>query len=95
MIVNRGLAQLETEAHEDALASFEEAATLAPEDASAHYGAAQAAAGLGNRTDALRHLQDALELQPAIAAEAAGDAKLALLDGNDEFMKLLRQAGEE
>ena len=64
-------------------------------DAAAHYGAAQAAAGLENRTAALRHLQDALELQPALVAEAAGDARLALLDGDDDFMRLLRQTGEE
>ena len=94
VIVNRGLAQLETEAHEDALASFEEAATLAPEDASAHYGAAQAAAGLGNRRTRFA-TSDALDAQAGYSPRGAGDAKLALLDGDEEFMKLLRQAGEE
>ena len=75
--------------------TFEQAAKLAPGDPAAHYGAAQAAAVLGKRKAALDHLQGALEIQPAYAAEAAGDARLALLDGDEEFMKLLRSTAEE
>ena len=89
------MAQLETDALEDALASFEQAATLVPGDPAARYGAAQAAAVLGKRDVALGHLQEAFEIQPAYAAEAAGDARLALLDGDEEFMKLLRSTAED
>ncbi|MBE0608560.1 MAG: hypothetical protein IH609_04220, partial [Dehalococcoidia bacterium] len=57
------------------------------------YGAAQASATLGNRDEALRHVGRALEIDPAYAREAAADPKLAMLQGDEDFLRLLRQSG--
>jgi tetratricopeptide (TPR) repeat protein len=93
VMVNRGLAQLHSGNAGAALADFETAATTDPTDAAAHYGAAQASAALGNRGEALRRLREAFDLDPAYSQEAASDAKLALLQGDPEFLQLLRDAG--
>jgi hypothetical protein len=72
---------------------FREASNMDSGDAAAQYGAAQAAASLGNREEALRHVRRALELDPAYAREAAADPRLALLAGDAEFLELLRHSG--
>lgn len=91
--VNRGLAHLHSGDAPAALIDFQEAATIDAEDAAAHYGAAQAAAVLGNRDEALRRIGRALELNPAYAREAAADPNLAALQGDAAFLKLLRDSG--
>lgn len=93
VMVNRGLAHLHGGNAAAALVDFREAATLDSGDAAAQYGAAQAAASLGNRDEALRHIARALELDLGYAREAAADPRLALLAGDEEFLKLLRQSG--
>ncbi|MGD9932587.1 MAG: tetratricopeptide repeat protein [Dehalococcoidia bacterium] len=93
VIVNRGLAQLHGGDPAAALVDFQEAAALDDTDAAAHYGAAQAASALGNREEALRRLRRALQIDPAYAREAAADAKLVPLQGDAEFMRVLREAG--
>ena len=93
VLVNRGLAALQGGDPEAALKDFDQAATLDARDAAAHYGAAQASAVLGNREAALRRLERALEIEPGYAQEAAGDAKLAMLQGDADFMRLLRDSG--
>ena len=64
---------------------------------SVQYGAARAAAALGERDNTLQHLRAALALQPAYAAEAAADASFAALNGDEAFLALLRrsQSGKE
>lgn len=93
VIVNRGLAQLHGGDPAAALVDFQEAAALDDMDAAAHYGAAQAASALGNREESLRRLRRALQIDPAYAREAAADAKLVPLQGDTEFMRILREAG--
>jgi tetratricopeptide (TPR) repeat protein len=93
VMVNRGLAHLHGGNAADALVDFQEAVSLDASDAAAHYGAGQAAATLGNREESLRHLALALELDSAYAREAAADPKLQALQGDDEFMRLLRESG--
>jgi tetratricopeptide (TPR) repeat protein len=93
VMVNRGLAHLHGGDPANALVDFQEAASLDSEDAAAHYGAAQASAVLHNRDSALRHLRKALELDAAYAREAAADPKLELLQGNEQFLRLLRESG--
>lgn len=93
VMVNRGLAHLHGGDAASALVDFREAAAKDESDAAAQYGAAQAAASLGNRDEALRHITRALELDPAYAREAAGDPRLELLQGDEEFLKLLRESG--
>ena len=93
VMVNRGLAQLHGGNAAAALVDFREAAQADESDAAAQYGAAQAAATMGNRDEALRHVARALEMDPAYAREAAADPRLALLSGDEEFLKLLRQTG--
>ncbi|MCA9829459.1 MAG: tetratricopeptide repeat protein [Dehalococcoidia bacterium] len=93
VIVNRGLAQLHGGDPAAALVDFQEAAALDDTDAAAHYGAAQAASALGNREESLRRLRRALQIDPAYAREAAADAKLVPLQGDAEFMRILREAG--
>ena len=93
VMVNRGLAYLHSGNAVSALVDFQEAASLDSEDAAAHYGAAQAAAMLKNRASAMRHLRRALELDGAYAREAAGDPNLELLQGSEDFLRLLRESG--
>ena len=93
VMVNRGLAQLHGGNAAAALVDFREAAQMDQSDAAAQYGAAQAAATMGNREEAFRHIGRALELDPAYAREAAADPRLAILSGDEEFLKLLRQTG--
>jgi len=93
VMVNRGLAQLHSGNAAAALVDFREAATMDSGDAAAQYGAAQAAASLGNRDEALRHVARALELDPSYAREAAADPRLQLLQGDEEFLRLLRESG--
>jgi tetratricopeptide (TPR) repeat protein len=93
VMVNRGLAYLHAGDAEAALRDFLTAAELDPRDPAAHYGAAQAAGVLENRAEALRHVRDALALDPGYAREAASDPRLAILQGDPEFLRLLREAG--
>jgi tetratricopeptide (TPR) repeat protein len=93
VMVNRGLAHLHGGDPAAALVDFQEAATLDASDAAAQYGAGQASAVLGNRDQALQWLGRALALDPEYAREAAADAKLASLQGDPDFLKLLRDAG--
>jgi tetratricopeptide (TPR) repeat protein len=93
VMVNRGLAHLHGGDAAAALVDFREAASLDSNDAAAHYGAGQAAATLDNREEALRHVSRALEIDPAYAREAAADPKLQSLQGDEEFMRLLRESG--
>jgi tetratricopeptide (TPR) repeat protein len=93
VMVNRGLAHLHGGEAGAALVDFQEAASLDTNDAAAHYGAAQAAAVLENRDESLRHLGRALDLDPGYAREAASDPKLSSLQGNSDFLRLLRESG--
>lgn len=93
VMVNRGLAHLHGGDAAAGLVDFREAIRVDATDAAAQYGAAQASATLGNRDEALRHVGRALEIDPAYAREAAADPKLAMLQGDEEFLKLLRQSG--
>jgi tetratricopeptide (TPR) repeat protein len=93
VMVNRGLAYLHGGDPAAALVDFQEAAALDSNDAAAHYGAAQAAAVLGNRDEAMRRLRRTLQIDAAYAREAAADPKLTALQGDNEFMKLLRDTG--
>jgi tetratricopeptide (TPR) repeat protein len=94
VMVNRGLAHLHGGDAAAALLDFLAAAGLDPDDPAAHYGAAQAAASMGNREEALRHVQRALALDRGYAREAAADPRLAILQGDPEFLRLLREAGQ-
>nr|WP_297806020.1 tetratricopeptide repeat protein [Tepidiforma sp.] len=94
VMVNRGLARLHGGDAEGALQDFVTAAGLDPNDPAAHYGAAQASAVLGNREEALRHIGRALALDAGYAREAAADPRLAILQGDPEFLRLLREAGK-
>jgi tetratricopeptide (TPR) repeat protein len=93
VMVNRGLAHLHGGNAAAALVDFREAANVDASDAAAQYGAAQASASLGNRDEALKHVTRALELDPGYAREAAADPRLALLQGDDDFLRLLRESG--
>lgn len=92
IVVNRGLARLNLGQPAAALADFEHAARLDPDDGAAEYGAAQASAALARRDDALRHVARAMELDEHYVSEAASDPKLEPLQGDDAFLKLLRES---
>ncbi len=93
VMVNRGLAYLHSGNPKEALADFEAATSVDANDAAAFYGAGQAAAQMGNRQSAIRHLRRALQVDPGYSREAAGDPKLASLQGDGDFIRLLRDAG--
>lgn len=93
VLVNRGLARLHAGQAVEALADFATATGRDPRDAAAHYGTGQASAVLGDNDAALAALRRAIEIDPEYAREAAADPKLTSLDGNPEFLKLLRDAG--
>ena len=93
VMVNRGLAQLHGGNAAAALVDFREATEMDSADAAAQYGAAQAAASMNNRDEAIRYVARALELDPGYAREAAGDPRLGILAGDDAFLKLLRESG--
>jgi tetratricopeptide (TPR) repeat protein len=93
VMVNRGLAYLHSGHAREALSDFEAVARIDWNDAAALYGAGQAAAQLADRQAAMRHLRRALEVDPGYAREAAADPKLAFLQGDHDFIRLLREAG--
>ncbi|MGI8926331.1 MAG: tetratricopeptide repeat protein [Tepidiformaceae bacterium] len=93
VMVNRGLAYVHSGDPASALIDFQDAVAADPQDAAANYGAAQAAAMLGNRDRALRSLSRAFELDAGYAREAAADPRLTTLQGDKAFMRLLRDAG--
>jgi tetratricopeptide (TPR) repeat protein len=93
VMVNRGLAHLHGGDPIRAVEDFREATSLDPGDAAAHYGAAQASAALGRRDDALRAIERALGIDAGYAREAAADPRLAILQGDEHFMRLLRESG--
>ncbi len=92
-IVNRGLAHLHDSQPEEALKDFVRAITAEPRDAAAHYGAGQAASAMNDKAAALRHLSQAMVLDPAYVREAAADPRLQALQGDEGFMRLLRERG--
>jgi Tfp pilus assembly protein PilF len=93
VMVNRGLAQLHGGQPGPALDDFRGAIAIDGNDAAAHYGAAQASVALGDRDGSLTHVERAIRLDPAYAREAAADPRLTLLQGDDRFMRLLRESG--
>lgn len=93
VMVNRGLAHLHGSDPRAALDDFRAAITADAEDAAAQYGAAQASVALGDRDTALSHVERAIRLDSAYAREAAADPRLMLLQGDDRFMRLLRESG--
>jgi len=93
IMVNRGLAHLHGGDASSALTDFVAATKADPGDAAAHYGCAQATATLGERETALGHLKTALSIDRAYAREAAADPKFASLQGDEAFLRLLRDSG--
>jgi tetratricopeptide (TPR) repeat protein len=93
VIVNRGLAQLHDNNPAAALKDFERALAVDAGDAAAQYGAGQACAALNERSAALRHLGEAMRLDPGYAREAAADPRLQALQGDEAFIRMLRDQG--
>jgi tetratricopeptide (TPR) repeat protein len=93
VIVNRGLAQLHDNNAAGALVDFQRAVSIDPSDAAAHYGAGQACAAMDDRSGALRNLGEAMRLDPGYAREAAADPRLQSLQGDESFIRLLRDQG--
>lgn len=93
VMVNRGLAHLHGGEPRAALGDFRAAITIDVEDAAAQYGAAQASVALGDRDAALSYVEHAIRLDSAYAREAAADPRLMLLQGDDRFLRMLRESG--
>jgi len=77
--------------YREAAAVFAEILKEAPNDANAHYNYACMLALVGEKRQALRHLEHALELDPSLARIAERDNDLDTLRNLPEFKQLLKK----
>ncbi|MFQ5498501.1 MAG: DUF1028 domain-containing protein [Candidatus Zixiibacteriota bacterium] len=79
---------------EDARDPMEKAAELAPSYAEVHYDLAVIRLARGDKNGAYLALQQAFELNPKLAKQAAGDQDLAKMRGYEEFKLLMQEFGQ-
>ncbi len=79
--------------HEHAIAVFDRALALAPQDVAVHYHVAITRLALGSPELALAHLRYAAHAEPRLRFEMAEDPQLAALRGHPAFRKLVGARG--
>lgn len=89
-LFNRGLAQLLNKDYQNAMTSFSEAANQDADLAVAHYGAAIAAARLGNTDDVVSHLTQAASADPSLKEAALSDLEFAKISSTESFRNALK-----
>ncbi|MEM7107372.1 MAG: hypothetical protein AAF519_04030 [Bacteroidota bacterium] len=89
-LFNKGLAQVLTKDYQNAISSFNDAASQDSNMGIAHYGAAIASARLGNESDVVSHLTSAVQATPSLKEEALGDLEFAAFAANEAFRNALK-----
>jgi len=87
---NKGLAQLLNKDFENAVSSFEDCLSEDGDYALASYGAAIASARLGNNTDAISHVKDAVSKDPSLKEKALSDLEFASIASDQAFRAALQ-----
>ncbi|MCG8387619.1 MAG: hypothetical protein MJA30_18865 [Cytophagales bacterium] len=89
-LFNKGLAQVLNKDYQNAISSFEEAASKDSNMGIAHYGAAIASARLGNESNVISHLTEAVKATPSLKEDALEDLEFAAFVSNEAFRNALR-----
>jgi len=89
-LFNRGLAQLLNKDYQNALTSFTEAAGKDSNLAVAHYGAAIAAARLGNNDAVVTHITNAVQGDPSLKEAALTDLEFSKVSSTESFRNALK-----
>ncbi len=89
-LFNKGLAQVLNKDYQNAISSFEEAASKDSNMGIAHYGAAIASARLGNESNVISHLTEAVKATPSLKEGALEDLEFAAFVSNEAFRNALR-----
>ena len=89
-LFNKGLAQVLNKDYQNAISSFEDAASQDSNMGIAHYGAAIASARLGNESDVISHLGEAVKATPSLKEDALEDLEFASFVSNEAFRNALK-----
>jgi hypothetical protein len=89
-LFNKGLAQLLTKDHQNAMTSFKESSNKNSNYAPAYYGAAIAAARLGNADDVVSNLANAVKADPTLKENALSDLEFAKFAATEPFRNALK-----
>jgi tetratricopeptide (TPR) repeat protein len=89
-LFNKGLAQLLNKDYQNALTSFNDAASKDSNLAVAHYGAAIAAARLGNNDQVVSHLTNAVSNDPSLKEAALTDLEFSKVSSTENFRNALK-----
>ena len=89
-LFNKGLAQVLNKDYQNALTSFNEATSKNSNLAIAYYGAAIAAARLGNADDVVKNIASAVKADPSLKESALGDLEFAKFSANTAFKDALK-----
>lgn len=89
-LFNKGLAQVLNKDYQNALTSFGEATSKNSNLAIAHYGAAVAAARLGQADGVVSHLTDAVKIDPSLKEAALSDLEFAKFATTEAFRNALK-----
>lgn len=89
-LFNKGLAQLLNKDYQNAMTSFRDAAEKDSNLAVAHYGAAVAAARLGNNDAIVSHLTSAVQADPSLKQAALTDLEFSKVSATESFRNALK-----
>ncbi len=89
-LFNKGLAQVLNKDYQNAISSFNEAASQDSNMGIAHYGAAIASARLSNEADVVSHLSSAVQATPSLKEDALADLEFAAFVSNEAFRNALK-----
>lgn len=89
-LFNLGLAQLLNKDYQNALNSFEQAASADAEFGKAYYGAAIASARMNNEEKVYEYVQKAVQAEPSLKEEMVNDVVFASYADNQRFTDILK-----
>ncbi len=89
-LFNKGLAQLLNKDYQNAITSFQDASRKDSNLAVAYYGAAVAAARLGNADQVVSHITNAVQRDPSLKQAALTDLEFSKVSATESFRNALR-----